>query len=476
MPATAADDQAGRPGRQAAAQKVDDGYRTSLRLGGARSITRPIRDLAALKKIAGTPRMQKDYAAVLDQAGLSSLAPEVVQILRAGDAAVLKETNFAIGSTMEWMALRNKGKPDIIRNLRWGGQKPFPAWEFFIDDGNKGYTFVLPKACGNLLLAKTGPSPKAEAAAAAESARRAEEGRRAEEARRVEAARKAEESRKAEEEARRQAELRRPPACGVNTTRSYAKGVWTFNIDASGAAKGDPPAASVTVTAFGLDGKPMMVTREGKLVSEVTLTAPFQTAVTARKLKPGTYTVKVVATRNNSVAPTSTCEASAVIEQMEQSSWFFEADMGKERRVRENKEIVVAPAAAVPLAGFCSPLLGTSVGYNFLLSDTGWSVAPRVGLAINFDVGDQSSVFAELEVNRWFAERKAFFGVGLGWWDFNHSDTDDGTVLIHFGRSVYETQRGGKLFFMVEGRMFTSQIDDLSNNYNVWGGLRYIFR
>ncbi|HEX7485521.1 MAG TPA: hypothetical protein VF332_05175, partial [Vicinamibacterales bacterium] len=174
-----------------------DGFRNATRLGGPRSLIGVMTNLKQLKREMARPRARKDVQGALDAAGVSpAVRDQVLSILVAADPATLKDGPFDVGSTMVWMGLKNKGKPDVLRNLRWNGRKPFPAWSFDVDDGEMLYHFVLPKPCGNLSLASSERSPKA---IAAENARKAEEARLAEEARKAEEARRAQEAKRAED-------------------------------------------------------------------------------------------------------------------------------------------------------------------------------------------------------------------------------------------------------------------------------------
>ena len=33
-----------------------------------------------------------------------------------------------------------------------------------------------------------------------------------------------------------------------------------------------------------------------------------------------------------------------------------------------------------------------------------------------------------------------------------------------------------RLLFVIEGRLFFDELDNIDNNYQFWGGLRYVFR
>jgi hypothetical protein len=155
---------------------------------------------------------------VLEEAGVGSLRAEVVRILSEG---AVTATTVAPGSTFEWMATRRRGRPTIMRRVRWDGRRAFRAFQFQIDDRNGLFTFIVPEDCGNLTLVRRervrGRPPRCGASrgggTAAEEARKADDARKAELARQAEEARKADDARKAElarqaEEARK-AELAR---------------------------------------------------------------------------------------------------------------------------------------------------------------------------------------------------------------------------------------------------------------------------
>jgi len=238
-----ADEQAAAPAMKAA--KTDaEGYRTATRLGGSRRFYRPLKDLAAVKRMAGK-REDAEGPQRRDGQGRADAPHERDAEHSAGRRSGGDEGHhFPVGGTIDWMALRTRGKPDIITKVRWGGKNPFPAWEFFIDDGTRATRSWCRRRARTC---RSRPSARARRPRlAAEAARKAEEARKAAEAA-AEAARKAEEARRAEEarkaEEARQAELRRPPSCGLTATATYAKGIWTWtNRRAASAA--DPRAKS----------------------------------------------------------------------------------------------------------------------------------------------------------------------------------------------------------------------------------------
>jgi len=371
-----------------------DTVRTATRLGGGRAMTRPLKDLAALKKWAARPKTQKDLAAVMDKAGLTSVIPQVTKIITDADPAVMKEIQFPVGNTYNWMALRNAGKPDIVRNIRWGGKKPIDAWQFVIDDMDKTYTFMVPRICGNLTLISAEPS-REKARLDAEKAERD----------RLERERLEREKAEADRLAREKAEAERLAREKAAEEARLAK------------EKADAEAARLEAER---------VARE-KAAEEARL---------AKLAK-------------------------------EKVDFFIDGTFGKQRRELELDGVPT-------IAGYCDKLFGVKAGVDVRVNDGPWRVAPAVGVAFNLDESDRTSLFGEVELNRWF--EKGFVGAGLGVWDFNHSDNIAPTFLFHFGREVYRATNDNKLLLIGEGRLFLNDLDQVDNAYQFWGGLRYVIR
>ena len=96
-------------------------------------------------------------------------------------------------------------------------------------------------------------------------------------------------------------------------------------------------------------------------------------------------------------------------------------------------------------------------------------------MAINTDHTDRTSVFVDAELNKRFSNR-AYIGTGLGLWDFTHTDFVTPTALVHFGLPLWRGADQRTLFFVTEGRIFLRDAGDIDNNYQFWGGLRFLFR
>ncbi len=128
------------------------------------------------------------------------------------------------------------------------------------------------------------------------------------------------------------------------------------------------------------------------------------------------------------------------------------------------------------LAPLNSGLIGDKIGVDIRLSDN-WRVAPSFGAAINTRRFHDSSLFADFEINRWFG-RKGFIGSGVGVWDFTWGEMIAPTWLLQGGARVWQSkgQRPNELHFVASGHLFLNKMKDISNNYQVWAGLRFIVR
>jgi hypothetical protein len=86
-------------------------------------------------------------------------------VLRALATGDVTDTAIAPGTQMQWMALKRAGAPEVLRNVRWAGRRPFDAWQFTLTDGGGNYIFLVPKVCGNMMLVSADAIPDAAVAA-----------------------------------------------------------------------------------------------------------------------------------------------------------------------------------------------------------------------------------------------------------------------------------------------------------------------
>jgi len=381
------------------AAQAQDNYKTATVLGGASRFDQPLKDAKSVQKWIATKRAQAGLTVVLEKAGLATITPTVIEILTKADPAQLKETDFQPGSTMVWMAFRRGGKADVIRNIKWGGKKPFAGFTFIIDDLKQTYTFILPKPCANLALVSSEPSREAARLAAEKAARdKAEADRLAAD-------------RAAAERARLEAERRERE-----------------RLEAERLAK--------------------------------------EKAAAAKAMADKTVADKVVA--DKSEADRLAAEKKA------KNDLFFSPLFGKERKTRALD--ATAPATGTVNSSLCSPIFGIKAGVEMKMSDK-FKVVPAAGVAFNFEKGSYSAMFAEAEFNGYSANQKNYFGASVGIWDLFRGGSITPSIGVQFGSQIWENAKMDKLFFVAEGRIFTRTFGEgISNNYQFWGGVRYVIR
>jgi len=385
----------------ASSVQAQDNYKTLTRLGGGNRFDQPLKDAASVQKWAAKKRTQQGIAAILETAGLSSLNATVIDILTKASPDQLKETEFQPGGTMVWMAFRRGGaKPDIVRNVKWGGKKPFPGFTFIIDDLNQTYTFVLPKPCANLALVSSEPSR--------EKARLDAERAAAEKA----AAERAAAERAAAERARLEAERRERERAEAERLAQQKGAAEKAAAERAAAEKAAAEKAEAEHVARVAD---------------------------------------------------------------EKIDWFVSPLFGKERRTRE-VDVTSGSTTTKVNQSLCSPLLGVKFGPE-IKTGPNFKINPAIGIALNFEKGSYSSLFAEAEFNYYSAGLKNYFGGSLGIWDLTHGSSVTPSLGIQFGSQVWTSPKEDKVYLVAEARMFTRMFGEgLSNNYQFWAGMRYVIR
>ena len=506
--------------------------RQMTRLGNpATRFTPPVNTVAALQRTFKTKGTQAAVGTVLDKAGLASLTPQVLAALAEGKVT---DTSVTPGTTIRWMALKRGGKPDILLDAAWAGKEPFKAFAFTIEDGAKIYNFVVPKICGNLSLVSQTEKPMPEciritmtrdcaskqvtftAGGTAISNNQATVVKVLRDGRQVGELLPGSgfkgtfplqpgrytfmatdtygrefgtcERDYVVEACAAPAPPPPPPppaatSCGALVTAVKGKGGWNFNVDASASGQGASPAARAVVQMIGPDGTPVSFVYEGKPQTEVSLAPPFNATFFVAKAKPGTYTLQGRTSAVNPAAASRSCESTVVVPEPTGMTWFADGAFGKQRRQYELA--AAAPSTATVTPGFCDPMLGVKFGPMIYFNDGKASFAPAAGIAFMFgDLGDydygdnkynNSSVLVEGVVNYHFGEKQAYVGTGIGLWDLFDGDHFTVSWIANFGIPMATDSRGNKIYFIAEGRLFFDAPNGIDNNYQMWGGLRYVF-
>jgi hypothetical protein len=252
------------------------------------------------------------------------------------------------------------------------------------------------------------------------------------------------------------------------------------DIDGSASGTGQVAAKAATFEVFGPDGKAVTFEQAGKAGTSGRVEAPsWKTSFLMKRAKAGTYTIKANTEPLDPRGTPNSCQTTFVIADTGMMDWFADGAFGKQRR---NYEVQQSPTSDLTVEpGFCDPMIGFKAGPIFWFSDFRASFAPAAGMAFmfgdlgDFDFGDNEynnvSFLLEAVVNYHFSERGAYIGTGLGWWDVFDGDHNTANWIVTFGVPIQE-----RLYFIGEGRLFFDSPDGADNNYQMWGGLRYLFR
>lgn len=483
-------------------------------------------DVRTVLRDAGIPETSDAVLATLAAATTSVVGGSCDEATPADGSLVA--CDFQPGSTLRWMAYRPNARrgdrtPGRLDGVRWAGSKPFKAILFRVTTDDRIYTFVLPLACANLSLMsikeiagesvdvtvdrvcdpKTGSVSATAKAASRDLAR----------VRRVSVAVNGQPAGEltapswsltsdkpgdytfeaTDTKGRPYALARRsvrvdacpPPApqpkqvvaptCRVTLSFTPVKGAYQISVDASSSTTG----ASGVAPAVRVD----LRDDTGAAVGQ-TLTLDSSLSGTFTVRKRGIYrataavsTPQVVEAGVYRYEGTATCDATVTVDRgtgaggaLAGASPFVDVLGGKDRRVRPSEDTGAEFAQ-------CSPLLGLKFGVAKRFQND-WELAGAVGAAISLVTGDgkvrESALFVDGEVNKYLAGG-SFVGTGLSLWDLTRSDTWTPAWLLHAGVPLVRHARY-PVFLIGEGRLFFDHIDDVSNNYLIWAGVRVRFQ
>lgn len=74
-------------------------------------------------------------------------------------STTLEPTMVHPGETLVWMMFKKKGKPVIINDVTWTGQKPFQAFRVMVRHKGSDYEFIIPEICFNISLKGISDAP-----------------------------------------------------------------------------------------------------------------------------------------------------------------------------------------------------------------------------------------------------------------------------------------------------------------------------
>ncbi|GMR24031.1 MAG: hypothetical protein BMS9Abin37_2520 [Acidobacteriota bacterium] len=450
-----------------------------------------------------------DYEKVLRDTNWPGNPDDLFNAVANGD---FSEAQYPVGHTFEWMAVRKRGVVQATGRIRWAGRNPFEAFEIRFESNGQEHRFLIPKACGNLSLIQmrdAGPpaltaiprvnvqSPNQctstnvtvdvtipgmpegaslEVTLTRPSGQRETlnpsragggyrwEGQLADAGAYTFSATVTRGSERTQTVTERLNLQPCEPTCSLELTRPPADptpraGRSTLGIDvcSSAARAGSLTSKKVSIYHTPIDGTEQLLE---------TLSLDAECSASYVMPEYGGYRLEgtVVDDRNME----STCQESYTLLKPEgKYGPFFTLFAGNERRWRPGIE------GAAEVDGFendvSAALLGGTIGYMWPVAGGGAGVFTQFGGAANLKDGENSSLFADVGIDKMW--ESGFLGGGVGIWDINNSDTRDGTIFVHGGFNI-----NPKLQFYLEGRLFMDMLDMIDNNYVYMGGIRYFFK
>ena len=156
---------------------------------------------------------------------------------------------------------------------------------------------------------------------------------------------------------------------------------------------------------------------------------------------------------------------------------------GKQQRQYDATDPARRGRVPIPATGSGLPLRDgpaffdslSRVGVALKMSDH-WTFASAIGVAVNVDELDRTTLFGDIEFDFMFA-RGAYLGTGLTFWDVTHSEAVTPGWLGTMGVPVWTSdERLDQVLIVIEYRQLFDRGSDPDVNYQFWGGLKYLYR
>lgn len=425
----------------------------------------------------------------------------VDDLVRAAETGRITTEQIQPGTQIPFMAMRHRGKADLLREIVWSGPKPFEAWVLEFQSNGYTYRFHAPKVCANFWIEEQKAAVVEQAHAAitlsggdvcvtqSATVRINVENAPAggsialsvdgQDAGTVPASSGEKQFGPFTSPGQHTVTATMsgiapvsttinvkpcPPVCAITVTPVEGK---TYTVDVSGSST-DPSIGG------GLKSVSVELTRDGAPLETFELAPPDMKRDV--KLKSGAITARAVAHDAAGQSSTNVCEAT--VEVVNKQAMFFVAGFAGKERLRQTLEpgdegFVGGVDEDLSEAGLqvsqCDPIFGFEFG---VLPRIGEHAELELGIGgkINTDNGDNSSIYADVAIDGVFSS--GFFGGGISFWDLTEEDTRNVDLLIHGGVNLAHE---GRVQLIVEGRAPFKEFDDIKNNYVLWGGVRFRF-
>jgi len=471
----------------------------ATRLGNpATRFAKPLEKPDELRVMLRSERMKADVQAILNEVGWKG---NLEDFDRGAATAEISQVQIAPGTRLSFMASRKNKKPHALFDVLWAGKKPIDAYAFEFSSSCTRYRLVTPKVCSNFWLEDLGRDDSDPSCRPRQKPRVSLRGtdnacvtqpvdfsitvENPPDDNRVAVSVNGKElvSDKLTngsfkftftgapqpgryeikvvsggETATQAVEVRNClPTCSLTAQPASIRAGQSLTADVSGSQVA--PGVRGGVKSARLE----VVDARGDVVGTYDFAAPGFSRSDVVIKKSGVHTLR--ATVTDEAGQTSTNACTAQVNAKGGVPVYLGGYFGKERLTHDGAED--HDAAFVPFSR-CAPQVGFEIGLQPMISDNA-NFEVAVGGKFPTDSKDDahSSIFADVAVNR--VLNRGFLGAGLSWWDIGK---DSGGVgpLVQVG---VDLDRDGKWQLVGQARAPFSGFDDIDNNYQFWGGLRF---
>ncbi|MBN2369358.1 MAG: hypothetical protein JXO72_02610 [Vicinamibacteria bacterium] len=432
-------------------------------------------------------RTKADVDAILAGAGWKG---NLEDFDRAAASADIARIEIPAGTRLPFMASRERGpghKPHVLMDVLWAGKEPIDAWAFELVSRCTRYRVVVPLACGNFWVEDLGGAcaPPVVNVNTPDDVCVTQPIEIAVDVKNPPADGKVVVTFNGREVASGYLSdgfysagipgVARPGAYEVNVTAGDVTSSSTVHVKAcvpvcattawpNPAKAGRPIGVDVlgSNVAPGVQGgiKSAMIeiVRDGVVVDTVEITAPDLSRDDIIIKKSGAYTLRAFVVDEAGQTSINACETT--IDVKGGLPIFAGAYFGKERMTHDS-----GPGSP---GGRCAPLVGAEVGIQHRIGARA-EVEMALGGKLNARDGENSSLFADVAFS--CLMKGCFIGGGVSAWDLTR---DNGSRLLALlVQGGVDLTHDGRWRFVAQARAPFARFDDLDDNYQLWGGLRF---
>jgi hypothetical protein len=240
------------------------------------------------------------------------------------------------------------------------------------------------------------------------------------------------------------------PTCVITVSPDPARAGKPINVDLTGSRI----AAGV---AGGIKSARVEVLRNDEVVDTFDLSAPTLARNDVVVRKGGDHILRATVTDEAGQVSSNACQTTFDVKNP--FPLFVGVYGGKERLVHDD-----GPGAP---GGRCAGLIGAEIGIQPKLGERA-ELEASFGVKVNLRDTENTSVFADLAVNGLLGP--VFVGGGVSAWDLTRGNGSRAIALLL--QTGVDLTPNGKFQLVAQGRAPFNRMDDLDNNYMVWGGFR----